>query len=52
MLGWARYSFNKKRVETRYVELVCLHLEGSVSQVVHSGTYGPRNVDALFFMLE
>jgi hypothetical protein len=31
---------------------VFLHPVGSAADVVHSGAFGPRNVDALFFMLE
>jgi hypothetical protein len=30
---------------------LCLHLVGSAGHVVHYGTSGSRNVDALFFML-
>jgi hypothetical protein len=48
MLRWDRYGFDKKRVRTRYGELVFLHLVGSAGHVVHSGA---RNIDALFFML-
>jgi hypothetical protein len=48
MLGWAWGSFNKKRAVTRYVELVFLHLLGSVGHILHSDAYGARNIDALF----
>jgi hypothetical protein len=34
-----------------YVELVFSHPVGYVGHVVHSGASGPRNVNALFFML-
>jgi hypothetical protein len=47
-----RYGFHKKRDGTRYAELVFLHAIGSVGHKVHSGKYGPRNLDLLFFMLE
>jgi hypothetical protein len=51
MLGWHQYGFDKKRVGTRYAELVFLHPMGSVGHVVHSGASGAQNVDAVFFML-
>jgi hypothetical protein len=37
MLGRDRYRFHKKRVGTRYAELVFFHLVGSAGHVVHSG---------------
>jgi hypothetical protein len=37
---------------TRYDELVFLNRVGSTGHVLCSGASGPRNVDALFFMLE
>jgi hypothetical protein len=33
------------------VEHVFLHLVGSEGHIVHSGVFGMRNVDALFFMI-
>jgi hypothetical protein len=51
MLGWDRYGLHKKRVGTRYTELLFLHPVGYVGHVVHSGTCGARNFDAPFFML-
>jgi hypothetical protein len=46
MLGWDWYGFDKKRVGTRYAELVFLH-----PWELHSGASGSRNFEALFFML-
>jgi hypothetical protein len=51
MLGSVRYDFHKNHSGTRYAELVVLHLVGYVGHVVHSGASGPRNVEALVFML-
>jgi hypothetical protein len=36
MLRWDRYGFDKKRIGTRYDELVFLHLGESIGHVVHS----------------
>jgi hypothetical protein len=47
MLLWARCGYDKKCIGTYYSELVFLHPVGSVGHVVHSGTSGVRNVDAL-----
>jgi hypothetical protein len=51
MLGWDRYGFNKKRVGTRYTELMFFHLVGSTGHVVHSAVPRVENVDELFLML-
>jgi hypothetical protein len=40
MLVWDRYRFDKKRVGTRYTELVFLHPVRSVGHVMHSGVPG------------
>jgi hypothetical protein len=40
MLRWARCSFYKKHVGTRYTEHVFLHLVGFAGLVVHSGKSG------------
>ena len=37
---WDRYGFHKKRVGTRYVELVFLNLVGPAGHVVHSVASG------------
>jgi hypothetical protein len=51
MLVCHRYGFCKKRVGSRYAELVCLHSVGSAGHVVHSDVSGTLNVDALLLML-
>jgi hypothetical protein len=51
MLEWDRYGFDKKRVGTRYAELVLLHPVGSAGDVVHPSASGAQNIDALFVML-
>jgi hypothetical protein len=50
MLRWAWCSFQKKRVGTRYAEVVFLHPVGSAGHEVHFSASGVRNVDALFFI--
>jgi hypothetical protein len=51
MLGWDRYELHKKHNGTHYVKYLFLHPVGSTGDVVLSGTFEARNVDALFFML-
>jgi hypothetical protein len=51
MLGWDRYRFYKKRVRTRYTERLFFHPDRSAGHVIHSGTFGLRNVITLFFIL-
>jgi hypothetical protein len=51
MLGCNRYGFDKKRVRTRYAELVFLHLIGSACHVMHSGASVAQNFDRPFSML-
>jgi hypothetical protein len=52
MLGWDQYGFDRKRIRTRYVELVFLHPVGSAGHVVHFVAFTSSNINALFFMLE
>jgi hypothetical protein len=51
MLGSDWHGFDKRRVGTRYVELVFLHPAESVGYVVHSGGSGARDMITLFFIL-
>jgi hypothetical protein len=51
MLRWAQCGFHKICVGTRYAEHVFVQLVRSVGHVVHSVASGPRNIEALFFML-
>jgi hypothetical protein len=51
MLGRDQYGLYKKRVSTRYVELVFLHPVGSAVHIVHSGATRARNMDTLFLIL-
>jgi hypothetical protein len=39
------------RIPNSYAKLVFLHPMVSTGHVVHSGAFGPRNINALFFML-
>jgi hypothetical protein len=48
MLGRAHCSFHKKRIRTRYAELVLLHPVGAAGHIVHSGASGAQNVDTIF----
>jgi hypothetical protein len=48
---FAQCGLHKKRTETRYAEVVFLHLVGSARHVVHFGASGVQNIDTLFFML-
>jgi hypothetical protein len=40
MVGWDRYVFDKKRVGTRYAELVFSHLVGSAGMLCFSVCLG------------
>jgi hypothetical protein len=44
MLGWDQYRFDKKSIVTGYVELLFLHLVGSVGHVVHFVTSGRESL--------
>jgi hypothetical protein len=47
----ARCGFHRKRTRTHYTELVLLRSVESVGHVVDSGVFGPRNINALLFIL-
>jgi hypothetical protein len=51
MPEWAWCRFHKKRVGTRYVELVISHPVGSAGHVVHYVASTAQNIDALFQLL-
>jgi hypothetical protein len=48
---WTGTDLTKKCTETQYTDLEFVHPMGSAGHVVQSGTFGPQNVDVLFFML-
>jgi hypothetical protein len=50
MLGPDRYDPEKPR-QTRYAELVFLHLVGSAGHIVHSGASVSRKINTVYFML-
>jgi hypothetical protein len=52
MCRWGQYGFHKKRTGTCYIKLVFFHPVGCAGHVVHSSAVGPRNINALFFMLD
>jgi hypothetical protein len=49
MLGWDPYGFDKKRIGTRYAELVFLRHGRSTCHIVHFPAYKARNIGAIFF---
>jgi hypothetical protein len=51
VLWWALCCFHKKRVGRRYTELEFLHPVGSTGPILHFGTSGVSNIDALFFQM-
>jgi hypothetical protein len=51
MVDWTLCGLHKKRIGTRYAELVFLQSVVSRGHVVHSGASGAQNVDALFVLL-
>jgi hypothetical protein len=52
MLRWDRYGFEKSASGHIASTLCFFHPVGSAGHVVHNGTFGAQNVDALFFKLE
>jgi hypothetical protein len=51
LLGWDRYRFQKKCIETHYAKLVFSYPVGSTGHVVHCCASRVRNIDAVFFLL-
>jgi hypothetical protein len=51
LLGWDRYGFQKKCVETPYAKLVFLHPVESAGHVVDYCASRARNIYVLFFLL-
>jgi hypothetical protein len=51
ILMWDQDRFDRKRVGTRYTEVVFLCPVGSVGHIVYFSASWAQNVNALFFML-